>query len=214
MKYKPLANSYDELSVELWQEVQEILKDKETDAIDKNVQLVGLLYDIPDEAAYELPLDQFSDMLDGIGWLTKDPVVPHAAPGYEINGNKYIVNLNPSKITTAQYIDFRSVNTDVPKNLHLILACIMVPYGHEYNDGYDMEQVQKDIRTGMRMTHALALVRFFFQQYIRLTTNSLSSLKRILRKEMKKEKDQEKKSKIEQQIKKTEELELMIGSLV
>lgn len=214
MKNKPIANGWEEVSISLWEEIQEILKDKDTDAIDKNVKLVGLLYDIPDEDAYDKPLPEFSEMLDGIAWLGKEPKVPSPAPGYTINGTNYIVCLNPQKIKTAQYIDFQAFNNDVENNMPQLLACLMVPEGHTYNDGeYDMEKVRSDIRDGLRITHALALTRFFFQQYITLTIRSLQSLTRILRKEMKKEKNQEKKSKIQEQIAKTEELQRLFGSL-
>ena len=181
---------------------------------DKNVKLVGLLYDIPDEEAYNKPLNEFGEMLDGIGWLGKEPKVPNPAPGYIINNTRYIVNLNPQKILTAQYIDYQSIDKDMYNNLPGILACIMVPEGHTYNDGgYDMEKVKKDIREHFRIVHALSLTRFFFQQYITLTQRSLQSLTRILRKEMKKEKNPEKKNKIQEQIERTQELERMFGSL-
>lgn len=211
---KPIANSWDEVSISLWEEIQDILKDQETDAIDKNVRLVGLLYDIPDEEAYDKPLNEFSEMLDAISWLGREPKVPGPAAGYSINGNNYIVCLNPQKIKTAQYIDFQAFSKDVQNNMPQVLACLMVPEGHTYNDGgYEIEDVRKDIREGLRITHALALTRFFFQQYITLTIRSLQSLTRILRKELKKEKDPEKKKKIQEQIAKTEELEHMFGSL-
>ena len=214
MKNKAIANGWDEVSIDLWEEIQDILRDEETDAIDKNVKLVGLLYDIPDEDAYDKPLQEFSEMLDGIGWLGKEPKVPAPAPAYLINGTKYIVNLNPQKILTAQYIDYQSADKDMNHNLPGILACIMVPEGHTYNDGgYDMEKVKKDIRDCFRVVHALSITRFFFQQYITLTQRSLQSLTRILRKEMKKEKNPEKKSKIQEQIEKTQELARMFGSL-
>jgi hypothetical protein len=214
MKNKPIASSWDEVTVGLWQEIAEILKDQETDAVDKNVKLVGLLYDIPDEDAYDKPLDEFSDMLDAIAFLGKEPVVPNPAGGYIINGTKYIVCLNHQKITTAQYIDFKTFSRDIDQNMTQILSCLMVPEGHTYNDGgYEMEKVQADIRDHFRITHALSLTRFFFQQYVRLTVRSLQSLTRTLQKEMRKEKDQEKKKRIAEEIKKTRELEHMFGCL-
>lgn len=214
-KIRPIATKWEEVTVSLWTEIQDILREEDTDAVDKNVKLVGLLYDIPDEDAYNKPLQEFSDMLDGISFLGKEPDVPPPAPGYNINGTDYIVCLNPQKITTAQYIDFHAFNQNPRENIPQLLACLLVPSGHTYNDGgYEIEKVQADVRDYFRITHALALTRFFFRQYVALTQRSLSSLTRILRKELRKAKDPEKRKQIEEQMEKTRQLELMFGSLV
>ena len=76
-----------------------------------------------------------------------------------------------------------------------------------------MEKVQADIMEYLRVPHALAIVRFFFQYYKRLTLNSLHSLTQLLKKEARKTKDREKKNQIMIQIKRTEELERTFGSL-
>ena len=210
---KPIAKDWNEMSLELWQKEQEILADKEADAVDKNVRLVALMYGISEDEAYNTELNEFSAMLDGIGWLSQSPQVPGVAPAYNLNGNPYIVTLNPQKVTTAQYIDFKSFNLDDPKNIHLILSTVMIPSGHSYNDGYEIQDVQEDILQYLRVPHAMAIVRFFFQYYKRLTQSSLLSLKKALKKEARRTKDREKRNKIQEQIKKTEELERILGSL-
>lgn len=211
---KLIASDWSEISVGEWQDIEEIIKSDE-DTVSKNVRLVGYMYDIPDEEAYELPINEFSKYLDSISFLSKEPNVPSPAPMYEINGKKYVVALDKKKITTAQYIDFKSLdNSKIRENIHIMLSVILIPEGHKYNDGYNMEEVQRDIQQYFRITHALSLVRFFFRQYIQLTISSLQSLTRILRKEKRKTKDREQRNKIEIQIQKTKELEHMFGSLV
>ena len=213
MNRKPIANNWDEMTFDIWLEEQEILMDQETDAVDKNVRLVALMYDMSEEDAYNEELNSFSNLLDGIGWLGKNPDIPEVAPAYNINGRTYIVNLNPQKVTTAQYIDFKGIDINQPSNIPDALSVIMVPSGHTYNDGYDMEQVKKDIYECLRIPHALAITRFFFQQYKRLTLNSLQSLSQMLKKEARRTKDREKRNKIKIQIEKTEEMIRMFGSL-
>ena len=213
MKQKPIANNWNEMPLKLWQDEQEILKDQETDTVDKNVRLVALMYGLSEEEAYNTELNTFSEMLDGIGWLSQLPNVPKVAPAYNLNGNVYDVTLNPQKVTTAQYIDFKSFNLDDASKIHLILSTVMIPKGHKYNDGYDIESVQQDILDYLRVPHALAIVRFFFQYYKALTLNSLLSLTQSLKKEARRTKDREKRNQIQIQIKKTEELARMFGSL-
>ena len=210
---KIVAKNWNEMTLGLWQEEQEILRDRDTDAVDKNVRLVALMYDMDENDAYNTELNEFSSMLDSIGWLSSQPSVPQVSPQYNLNGNVYNVTLTPSKVTTAQYIDFKSFDLDDPNKLHLVLSTIMVPSGHSYNDGYDMEKVQADIQNYLRVPHALSIVRFFFQYYKALLKNSLHSLTKSLRKEARRTKDREKRNLIQVQIKKTEDLERTLGSL-
>lgn len=210
---KPIAKNWNEMSLGLWQKEQEIIRDKETDTVDKNVRLVALMYDMTEEEAYNTELNRFSDMLDGIGWLSQLPSVPQVSPAYNLNGNVYVVTLNPQKVTTAQYIDFKSFDVNDVSKIHLILSTVMIPSGHSYNDGYEIEDVQNDILEYLRVPHALAIVRFFFQYWKALTTNSLHSLTQSLKKEARRTKDREKRNQIMQQIKKTEDLERTFGSL-
>ena len=46
MEHKLIANGWNEMPLGLWIKEQEILRDQETDAIDKNVRLVALMYDM------------------------------------------------------------------------------------------------------------------------------------------------------------------------
>lgn len=210
---KPIANNWNEMPLGLWQKEQAILREQETDAVDKNVRLVALMYDMSEEEAYNTELNDFSDMLDGIGWLSQIPYVPQISPQYNLNGKVYNVTLNPQKVTTAQYIDYKSFDPNDPATIHLILSTVMIPEGHKYNDGYDLAEVQGDIYDYLRVPHALSIVRFFFQYYKALTLNSLHSLKESLKKEARRTKDREKRNQLQQQIKKTQDLELMFGSL-
>ena len=210
---KPIAKNWNEMPLGLWQKEQEIIREKETDMVDKNVRLVALMYDMSEEEAYNTELNRFSDMLDGIGWLSQLPSVPQVSPAYNLNGTVYTVTLNPQKVTTAQYIDFKSFDVNDVSKIHLILSTVMIPSGHNYNDGYEIESVQQDILDYLRVPHALAIVRFFFQYYKALTMNSLHSLTQSLKKEARRTKDREKRNQIMQQIKKTQDLERMFGSL-
>ena len=57
-----IAKDWNEMPLRLWQEEQEILKDQETDAVDKNVRLVALMYDMSEDEAYNTELNEFSNI--------------------------------------------------------------------------------------------------------------------------------------------------------
>ena len=61
----------------------------------------------------------------------------------KVNGREYYFDGLLGKITTAQYIDFQNYqkNNDEQKSFSVFI----IPKGHKYNDGYDIEQVFNDI---------------------------------------------------------------------
>lgn len=64
---------------------------------------------------------------------------------YTINGRKYISNVNLTKITCSQFIDFTNLVRQSPEEFEKLVSVFFIPEGHEYNDGYDMKEVQRDI---------------------------------------------------------------------
>lgn len=210
---KPIARDWNEMTLGMWTREQEIVSDRDTDQVDKNVRLVALMYGMTEEEAYNTELGEFGRMLDGIGWLNREPRVPEVAPAYNLDGTPYVITLNPQKITTAQYIDFKSFDLNKIENYPLILSTIMIPSGHSYNDGYEIERAQEDIREFLRVPHALAIARFFFLRFKSLTLSSLRSLTRTLRREARRTRNPEELERIRERIRATGELERMFGSL-
>lgn len=64
---------------------------------------------------------------------------------YKLNGRKYCSNINLTKVTTAQFIDYTNYVREEDKDFSKILSVFVIPEGHSYNDGYDMREVQKDL---------------------------------------------------------------------
>ena len=65
-------------------------------------------------------------------------------------------------LSTSQYIDFQQLadqSRDMPAEF---LSVLLIPDGHRYNDGYNLEDVVKDIENYMNVEDCLALTAFFF----------------------------------------------------
>lgn len=89
---------------------------------------------------------------------------------------KYDFDLNLTNISVAQFIDYQNyIKEDVVK-YEKILSCFVVPKGHEYNDGYDIKEVQEDI-----LNWQFAIVKkigfFFSLQFQTFVKTFLSCLK-------------------------------------
>lgn len=102
----------------------------------------------------------------------------------EVYDDKYSCNLDLTKISVAQFIDYNNYIKEEPVKFEKILSVFIYPKGATYNDGsYSIEAVQNDI-----LEFPFALVKklafFFGQQLTTFTTITLFFLQREM-KEMK-----------------------------
>lgn len=83
---------------------------------------------------------------------------------YILDGRKYILHKEIEKMTTAQYIDFTNLAKEAGKHTIETLAVFLIPDGHKYNDGYDIEQVHRDIRDHLNAVEGNAMLFFFIRR--------------------------------------------------
>lgn len=140
---------------------------------DRVLRIAAIVNDIAYEDLLNLPIARATEFVGTASFLYDKPVPKKHRNSYTLNGRKYSLLKSPSEMTTAQYIDYQTVIVEEFES-HLIdlMSIILVPEGHNYNDGYDLEQVRSDIET-LSVTEALGISDFFLKQYRRL-------LKRIL----------------------------------
>ena len=71
------------------------------------------------------------------------------------------------ELLTSQYVDFQAIYQDgFEKRPGELLSIMMVPDKHEYNDGYDKDQVIEDMYD-MPVEEALGIVDFFTGRFVR-----------------------------------------------
>ena len=64
---------------------------------------------------------------------------------YTINGTTYVGFLDISKVSVAQFIDYQNYMKETPIRFEKVLSIFIMPKGHSYNDGYDLQVVQNNI---------------------------------------------------------------------
>ena len=168
IKEKDIIDCWQKVSVAAYDRIVEIQREHPTDCAR---YIIEELYDIDDAEA----LRAFSE----------EPVAESRLTGtatYTINGRVYEVDCTPSAFTAGQYIDF----TNYVKNgsrLQDLLSVVVLPQGHTYGDGYDMQRAREDIGA-LPCTVGFAVVRFFALWLKRFTATSLRFLtsKRIAKK--------------------------------
>ena len=183
--------NWNDITIKKWEQLKDVLA-SDVDDIEKNVEILAVVYDKDVEEVYNMPLVKFGEMAKSISWLSTPPEPATVSERYKINGVTYRLVMNPQEISTAQYIDFKTLYVEKEKHMAEILAIFLIPEGKTYNDGYDISQVEKDIYEHLPITYALGMSAFFLLLYQVWKEVLTSYSKSLIRKQMRKEKDRTK----------------------
>ena len=148
--------------------------------------LVCAAYGKPWEWMETMQMREANEYVATLEFLTKKPRPTIAKRSYDLGGRKYITTFNMQNISTAQYIDFQQMADKSGEMPAEFLSIILVPEGHKYNEGYEMEEVVNDIKFHMNVEDALGLTAFFLR-LLRASMRRSLRLLRTLRKKAAKE---------------------------
>jgi hypothetical protein len=91
---------------------------------------------------------------------------------YEVGEWRLIPTLKRKNITTAQYISFQELSAQHSEDKMVqLLACLLIPEGKKFNEGYDIDDVIEAISEHLSIVDANALYAFF----LRLSQKSMQS---------------------------------------
>lgn len=193
-----MIDNYDALTLGTYMRVNAALEGPGDD-LEKQVQILSILSDRPEDELLLLPLADYANMAKQSAFLREHCKPTQIGEGYTYQG--LVPTRDFRKINTAQYIDFQTFAKGFPGSLPQLLSVFLVPEGHAYNDGYDMAAVQEKVGT-MPFADALGLAAFFFAQFLKLTRDSLTSWEEQVRIT----KDKTEKEKIVQKMMEVQEL--------
>lgn len=197
-----IKNNWDEITWKEYEQIEQILNaDIPSDY--KAVHLISVLTGLEVDKIEVLPVSQFQKLLPALEFLEIEPETHTHQFEYIVNGREYDFKGKLDEITTAQYIDYRAYMNEEDKDIIKLMSVFLIPKGHDYNDGYDIEQVKSDI--GDMCWLDIRAASFFFR--IQLAAYILilkSSLVKAMKKTMKGKTFKEKKE-IKKQIQELEE---------
>ena len=183
--------SWKQISIAQFKRIKEVI---DTTPSEEAVwALIGVCYGMTAAEIDNLPLRKAEEYARGVSFLNSEPAPSVARKTYVLNGHKYNATLDFTKVTTAQYIDFQQVWKDSEEHPERVLAIILVPEGHRYNDGYDTNEVIDDIENHMSVCDSMGLTLFFCRLLrisIRLVSMKMKRLLKRARKEGKMSKEQ------------------------
>lgn len=163
--------TWKDITLRQFNKIQDLLQE-----IDEytTLNIIDVLYDV-DSAnmpAMEV-MNKYAHSLDFL--MTTIPTNEKLKDTYTINQREYNSNINLTQMTTAQFVDYQNYTKENPVDISKCLSVFVIPKGHTYNDGYDLKQVQDDIKD-LDMVTINTLAFFFKKLYILLLETTLLCL--------------------------------------
>lgn len=197
-----MIKDWSDVTLSTWMRMNEITARE--NEIERIVGFVALFNEMTEDEVLALPLDKFKEYMAQMGWMNTPPDIEQPKQEYTINGKTYVLTMNFHKLTTAQYIDFQSYTKS--EDYSQMLSVFLIPKGKKYAEGYDIYEVQQDLKQ-MPVQEVLGLMGFFIILYRSWSRALLKYSSRILRKAAKREKNPE----LMETVTKMEELADMFG---
>ena len=174
--------NWDNISIDKYYQIVDILKDDGDDDITKNVKLISVILDKDEQEVWDMDLGIVGMYINKLKFLSKFDL--KKTPETVVLPNYTLKVTDLSKITIAQYVDYQSfIKIPLRESMDKLLSVFLIPEGMKYNDGYDILDLQKEIRENMSFRMAEAFLGFFLMEYGRLLIRSLKVYKRMIRKE-------------------------------
>lgn len=192
-----IKNSWKELSISEYVKIQDISSKQYEDDVDYALDILSVLSNKDRKFLENLPASQIVNIAGALKFLNTKVEKGSIRTKYIINGKNYNALLNVNDFSAIQYIDLATLLKDNEgnKNLHYILAVILIPEGKEYNT-YDIQEVANEINNHFHFIDAYALSLFFSTLTKSLMqAMQMLSARKLLKMEMK-EKDPEKKQRL------------------
>lgn len=149
-----------------------------------NTRLIDTIWNV---SSADMPYVQVVNYINQLDFLKEPYKSKYPKKEYLINGTLFRPILDLSKITTAQYIDFQTLLGR--QDYKMLLNCLFIKDGETYGESDNSDFLWENLTLDVYSD-----VLFFFRKLLgTLTTNTLRSSIKMMRKMVRKEKDRAKK---------------------
>ena len=200
-----VIKSWEQVTLTQFNEISRLL-DEEKDRTKAAQKVVEYLYDID---PLSIPYTTYIHLLNALNDMLASDIKSCKLTSdmtYHLNGREYTLDTNVAAFSTAQYIDFTNF-AKKPLSAIDMLSCVLLPKGHKYLDGYDVDEAKHDIGS-MPVALAFGISNFFVNWSRRSITTFLRSLSSMM------EKEPRNRAKVEQMKRKVEELDKAMASFL
>ena len=191
-----VPTSWSEISLETMDKIAEISNNSSYTDEQRETDIIKLLTGLTDDDIDNMNIVDYQKILNSLKFLNQpiSKVIPKDL--IELNNKTYNVLLYPSRMTAAQFLDYKTIMaSDMNNKTARLIACFVVPEGAKYaDDSYNPDDVVNDIYKYMSIEYAYGLTFFFESQYKAFATGILAYSIQEIKKD--KEMPQEMKSQV------------------
>ena len=168
------------------------LSDEGLTEYEREVILVSFVMGVAEDKVWDMTIGEFKANQLNTAFMKEFNVARDCNfKTISIDGEKYDVCTDLHNFTVAQYIDFQTFYAQRKDNANILaslLACFIIPRGHSYAEGYDVNDLKLKIINGLDILTAEELLFFFLKRYLllmRATANYFNwAIRRMKRKGM------------------------------
>lgn len=168
-----MIKKYEDLPVGKYKQLVEIAKRGNIAEDEQNIAIVAILADMTEEEVERMPYVEMRALFAQAGFLYETPKEEKVKRSYQVGRFDCEVVAKPEKLTTAQYTDFKQLASLADEKPEVVLSIFLVPKGKAYCEGYDIEELQNDIREHLPIGAGLAILAFFLRRLQRSTESTL-----------------------------------------
>lgn len=156
-----MITNYTSLTVGKYEALLRARAEHEGDTNELNLHVLSILSDMTVEQLLDLKVPEFRSMMDRAGFLCTAPRPAEVAKQYRFGDMTLVPVTDIRNMTAIQGMDIHMYAGNFEQNLVPLLACVLVPKGKKYSDGYDILEVQRAIWQYLPITDALRLLNEF-----------------------------------------------------
>ena len=177
-----VPTSWSEISLETMDKIAEISNNSSYTDEQRETDIIKLLTGLTDDDIDNMNIVDYQKILNSLKFLNQPISKVLPKDSIELNNKTYSVLLYPSRMTAAQFLDYKTIMaSDMNHKTARLIACFVVPKGAQYaDDTYNPDDVVNDIYKYMSIEYAYGLTFFFESQYKAFATGILAySIKEI-----------------------------------
>jgi hypothetical protein len=186
-----LKTSWDGITIKDYMNYKCILDDRNISDFEKQLEILALLLNVDRKEMNDWPANQVTPLFEKMKFLSQQPTAP-IEPYYDINGRKFELIMDVTKITAGQFIDLSHYTKDselIIDNIHLICATLLLPISPYKGkkipkaDKYDsskIEEISEFLYQHMPIQEAIGISNFFtflYNVFIEITKRYLEAEK-------------------------------------
>ena len=157
------------------------VSEEATDDTDRTVSVLSILTGKTVDDLLGLEISEYQRLVQLAQFIERTPTNVPVRQEYKLGDMVLVPTLLVKHMTAGQYIDFQGFIKEEGHDFEL-LSCFMVPKGHKYLDGYEIEDVQATLKAHLLTRDAIALKSFFVASLVASIPTIITSSEELRKK--------------------------------